>query len=53
MKMYNSAIPPDYPLEKVTLPMAIFHGVEDYLANPKVRNINREKGFKFKLLIYI
>ncbi|XP_033227336.1 lipase 3-like [Belonocnema kinseyi] len=35
MKIYNSTIPPDYPLEKVTIPIAIFQGLQDFLVSPK------------------
>ncbi|XP_033228946.1 lysosomal acid lipase/cholesteryl ester hydrolase-like [Belonocnema kinseyi] len=54
MRKYNSTIPPDYPLEKVTVPIAIFQGLQDFLASPedveilvnKLPNVVCRKKFK-------
>ncbi|XP_033228112.1 lipase member K-like [Belonocnema kinseyi] len=35
MKIYNSTVPPDYPLEKVTVPIVIFQGLQDFVASPQ------------------
>ncbi|XP_033231533.1 gastric triacylglycerol lipase-like, partial [Belonocnema kinseyi] len=32
---YKSVTPPEYPLEKVTVPVAIYHGTNDFLVDPK------------------
>ncbi|XP_029167696.1 lipase 1-like [Nylanderia fulva] len=36
--MYNSVEPPDYDLTKITVPIALFYGNNDYLVNPVVSN---------------
>ena len=36
---YNSATPPAYPLHKVTTPVHMFYGQNDWLSPPKVSNI--------------
>ncbi|XP_033228533.1 gastric triacylglycerol lipase-like isoform X2 [Belonocnema kinseyi] len=54
MRIYNSTIPPDYPLEKVTVPIAIFQGLQDFLVSPedvdmlveKLPNVVYRKKFK-------
>ncbi|XP_033210201.1 lipase 3-like [Belonocnema kinseyi] len=35
LQLYNSITPPDYPLENVNFPFAIYHGLNDLLADPK------------------
>ncbi|XP_033217128.1 lipase 3-like [Belonocnema kinseyi] len=35
LELYNSTTPPDYPLEKINFPIAIYHGSGDYLATPE------------------
>ncbi|XP_033213202.1 lipase 3-like [Belonocnema kinseyi] len=32
---YKSVTPPEYPLEKVTVPVSIYHGTNDFLVDPK------------------
>ncbi|XP_014208794.1 lipase 3-like [Copidosoma floridanum] len=39
MKKYNSSTPPDYDLSKIKVPMALFWGVNDFLAHPT--DVNR------------
>lgn len=46
MIAYNSTEPPDYPLEKVTMPMVIFQGTNDFCADPLV-------SFLYMFLYYI
>ena len=36
LKHYGQLIPPAYDLSKVTVPVHIFHGQNDYVASPKV-----------------
>lgn len=36
-QLYNSTVPPLYPLEKIEVPMFIFHGTEDAFTSFKVR----------------
>lgn len=36
LKRYGKRKPPAYDLSKVTVPVYIFHGANDYLATPKV-----------------
>ena len=38
LKHYGQLIPPAYDLSKVTVPVHIFHGHNDYVAVPKVIN---------------
>lgn len=35
MKKYNQSTPPEYDLKKIKIPLAIFSGSKDILANPK------------------
>ncbi|XP_033217295.1 lipase 1-like isoform X2 [Belonocnema kinseyi] len=35
LRLYNSTIPPEYPLKNVNVPIAIFHGPNDYLVPPQ------------------
>lgn len=37
LHMYNSTVPPDYRLEKITAPIALFSSDNDWLATTKVR----------------
>ncbi|XP_033227451.1 lipase 3-like isoform X1 [Belonocnema kinseyi] len=54
MGIYNSTYPPEYPLENVMVPIAIFQGLQDYLASPedveilvkKLPNVVCRKKFK-------
>ncbi|XP_043481797.1 uncharacterized protein LOC122510908 [Leptopilina heterotoma] len=34
-KIYNSTTPPEYPLENVDIPIAMYHGTNDYVATPQ------------------
>ena len=36
LKRYGNINPPAYDLSKVTTPVYMFHGANDYLATPKV-----------------
>jgi lysosomal acid lipase/cholesteryl ester hydrolase len=38
LRMYNSTIPPDYQLEKITAPIALFSSDNDWLATTKVES---------------
>lgn len=38
LRIYNSIVPPDYDLSKIKIPIAFFHGDNDWLANPRVIN---------------
>ena len=37
IKVYNSTTPPEYPLDQVSLPVAIYYGTNDYLTMQPVR----------------
>lgn len=36
MKRYGRSTPPSYPVEKITVPVHLFYGKNDWLAMPKV-----------------
>ena len=36
LQLYNSTTPPDYQLEKITAPIALFSSDDDWLATTKV-----------------
>lgn len=38
-RVYNSSVPPEYKLNKVIAPVALFSSDDDRLATSKVRNI--------------
>lgn len=37
LKLYGTAIAPDYKLEDVTAPINVYVGANDFVVNPKVR----------------
>lgn len=45
LRLYDSPVPPEYALERVRAPVALFSSPEDWLATPEVSK-------KFKLIIY-
>lgn len=36
LKVYKQFVPPEYPVEKVTAPVILYNGLNDWLAHPKV-----------------
>jgi len=36
LKVYRQFIPPEYPIEKITVPVILYNGLNDFLANPIV-----------------
>jgi len=36
LKVYGQIIPPEYPIEKITAPVILYNGLNDFLANPIV-----------------
>lgn len=48
LQIYNSTTPPSYPLENVKVPIAVFHGINDYLVTQEVTKFY----FKFILFCY-
>ncbi|XP_053594558.1 uncharacterized protein LOC103571606 [Microplitis demolitor] len=43
LKLYNSLIPPDYQLEKITTPIALYSSDNDWLATPEDVDLLRSK----------
>ena len=41
LKAYGQATPPEYDLAKVEIPVTLMWSENDYLADPKVRNVAR------------
>jgi len=33
---YGRFVPPEYPVERITAPVILYNGINDYLAHPKV-----------------
>lgn len=52
-EVYKSRLPPKYPLEKITIPVAIFHGLNDAIISVKVivdsnKSLNYNDNFPSK-----
>jgi len=45
IRMYNSTTPPDYQLEKITAPIALFSSENDWLATTKVKTQLKDVPF--------
>lgn len=41
MQIYNATVPPDYDLSQITVPIALFHGGNDYFSADKVSSAIR------------
>ena len=52
LRLYNSSIPPEYPLRNVKIPITIFYTVNDFLSAPEVIiNSYKKIGITKKLQI--
>lgn len=47
-EIYNSTMPPEYPLRKATLPVAVFYGENDNMGPVKVLLIVLESLIKYE-----
>ena len=48
LQIYNSTTPPDYQLEKITAPIALFSSDDDWLATTKVYHVQLKKCSFYK-----